>query len=166
VTHPAEGGIAGVDSNPVIEPPLAPEGIVSPSAPPPLPPDFAAESAIYLQEKISRWTVDEARALLGEPRRQRPAINDNQAENGQIYAFQDPTGRYRELELDFESGQGALRTVFVYPYKMNWQECRALFSGTVTATRANKGRTFYSYTNRRLDVLVDSAGFVISLGFY
>ena len=29
-----------------------------------------------------------------------------------------------------------------------------------------KGRKFYSYVNRRLDVLVDPAGKVISLGLY
>jgi hypothetical protein len=98
--------------------------------------------------------------------RQRAAIDDNQVENGQIYAFHDPTGRYKEMELDFDAAKGRLRTVFVYPYQLTWQECRRLFSGTVNTTRANKGRTFYSYLNRRLDVLVDSVGQVISLGLY
>ena len=57
-----------------------------------------------------------------------------------------------------------LRTVFVYPLNMTWQDCRRQWAGQASATEANKGRKFYSYTYRRLDVLVDSAGKVISLG--
>jgi hypothetical protein len=144
----------------------SPEAEVTRPTPPQLPADFGAESAIFLQEKIGRWTFTEARELLGDPLRQRAAIDDNQVENGQIYAFHDPTGRYKEMELDFDAAKGRLRTVFVYPYQLTWQECRRLFSGTVNTTRANKGRTFYSYLNRRLDVLVDSVGQVISLGLY
>ena len=34
------------------------------------------------------------------------------------------------------------------------------------AATAAQGRHFYSYLNRRLDVLVDNAGKVISLGLY
>jgi hypothetical protein len=49
---------------------------------------------------------------------------------------------------------------------MSWEECHTRFSGQVNTSKANKGRTFYSYTNRRLDVLVESTGQVISLGLY
>jgi hypothetical protein len=49
---------------------------------------------------------------------------------------------------------------------MTWQACRRLWGAHVTARKANKGRTFYSYLNRRLDVLVDHTGKVISLGLY
>ena len=49
---------------------------------------------------------------------------------------------------------------------MTWQECRRLWGARVTAHKSNQGRTFYSYLNRRLDVLVDPAGAVISLGLY
>ncbi len=170
----AEGGAAAAPTAPLPEPAPATPALPSPPvpatapppAPSPLPPDFEAESAIFLQEKIGRWTLADARTLLGEPARHRPAIDDNQAENGHIYAFHDPTGRYKELELDFDAGKGSLRTVFVYPHTLTWQECRRLFSGNVNATKANKGRTFYSYLNRRLDVLVDPGGQVISLGLY
>lgn len=130
------------------------------------PPAFEQNSAIFCQKMIGQWTADDARFLLGLPLRQRPAYGDNQSVNGQIYAFPDPTGRYKELELDFESGSGLLRTVFVYPLNMTWQDCRRQWGGEVSATEANKGRKFYSYMDRRLDVLVDSAGKVISLGLY
>jgi hypothetical protein len=130
------------------------------------PPAFEQNSALFCQKMIGEWTADDARFLLGQPVRQRPAYGDNQSVNGQIYAFPDPTGRYRELELDFESGSGLLRTVFVYPQNMTWQDCRRQWGGEVSATEANKGRKFYSYVDRRLDVLVDSGGKVISLGLY
>jgi len=130
------------------------------------PPAFEQNSALFCQKMIGQWTADDARFLLGQPLRQRPAYGDNQSVNGQIFAFADPTGHYKELELDFESGTGLLRTVFVYPQNMTWQDCRRQWSGAVSATEANKGRKFYSYMDRRLDVLVDSAGKVISLGLY
>ncbi|MFY9726770.1 MAG: hypothetical protein WB579_18200 [Bryobacteraceae bacterium] len=130
------------------------------------PPAFEQNSALFCQKMIGEWTADDARFLLGQPVRERPAYGDNQTVNGRIYAFSDPTGRYKELELDFESGTGLLRTVFVYPQNMTWQECRRQWGGEVSATEANKGRKFYSYMDRRLDVLVDPAGKVISLGLY
>ncbi len=130
------------------------------------PPTFEENSALFCQKLIGEWTADDARFLLGQPVRERPAYGDNQTINGHIYAFPDPTGRYKELELDFESGTGLLRTVFVYPQNMTWQDCRRQWGGEVSATEANKGRKFYSYMDRRLDVLVDPAGKVISLGLY
>ena len=130
------------------------------------PPGFEQNSAVFCQSMIGQWTVDDARFLLGESKRERPAYGDNQTVNGRIYAFPDPTKRFRELELDFESGTGLLRTVFVYPQNMTWQECRRQWGGAISSTDADKGRKFYSYVDRRLDVLVDAAGKVISLGLY
>jgi hypothetical protein len=110
--------------------------------------------------------VADARKLLGEPSRHRPAYDENKTVNGTIYAFPDPTNKYKELELDFDLSSGALRTVFVYPPRLTWDECRRLWNGPVTTADAAQGRKFYSYTSRRLDVLVDPAGKVISLGWY
>jgi hypothetical protein len=115
---------------------------------------------------IAAWTQPDAYNLLGEPLRERVALDDSDAENGRIYAFSDPTGRYREIELDFARDTGLLRSVFVYPWKMTWTECRKLWGAHVQSTPANKGRTFHSYLNRRLDVLVDQTGKVISFGLY
>jgi hypothetical protein len=93
-------------------------------------------------------------------------VDDSDVENGRIYAFSDPTGRYREIELDFAKDTGLLRSVFVYPWKMTWADCRKLWGANVQSTPANKGRIFHSYQNRRLDVLVDQTGKVISFGLY
>jgi hypothetical protein len=131
-----------------------------------LPAGLAQESAVFCQREIGYWTLAEARAVLGEPHRQRPAVDDDATENGHIYAFHDPTNRYKEFELDFNKDDGVLRTVFVYPWHLTWQECRKLWGANVSATEGNKGRVFYSYVNRHLDVLVDHDGKVISLGLY
>jgi hypothetical protein len=133
---------------------------------PAYPAGFAQESAVFCQRAIGRWTLADARAILGEPQRQRAAIDDDGTENGHIYAFRDPTSRYRELELDFDNGKGLLRSVFVYPWNLSWQDCRKLWGVNVSATQGSKGRVFYSYVNRHLDVLVDHDGRVISLGLY
>ena len=130
------------------------------------PPEFERNSADYLNQQIGIWQQVDAQALLGEPEGQRPAYGDDQTVNGQIVAFNDPSGRYKQFELDFDRDTGLLRTLFVYPHDMTWQECRHEFGMNVRSTQANKGRIFYSYLDRHLDVLVDSAGKVISLGMY
>jgi len=155
-----------------VTPPAAPSGKTGPTslAPglhkPAYPAGFAQESAVFCQKRISHWTIADARAVLGEPERQRPAIADDSTEDGTIYAFRDPTRRYKEMELDFGKENGLLRSVFVYPWNLTWQDCRKLWGANVSATEGNKGRTFYSYVNRHLDVLVDHDGKVISLGLY
>jgi hypothetical protein len=130
------------------------------------PEDFEKDSGLFCQKQIGQWKEAEALALLGSPSGDRPAYDDNSSVNGRILAFSDPTSHYKQLELDFDGQTGALRTVFVYPWKMTWQDCRRLWGANVSAAEANKGRKFYSYLNRRLDVLVDAAGKVISIGLY
>jgi hypothetical protein len=130
------------------------------------PAGFDSDSALFCQAMIGVWTEADAQALLGEPSRQRLALGEGPSESGLIFAFNDPTGHYQELELDFANETGILRGVYAYPRKMTWQECRGLWGADVLARKANLGRTFYSYLNRRLDVLVDRAGKVISLGLY
>jgi hypothetical protein len=130
------------------------------------PEGFEQDSPKFLQAKIGDWREFDVFDLLGNPLRQRTAFDDDGKENGLVYAFADPTGRFKEFELDFAGDTGALRTVFVYPVKMTWNECRLTYGADISAADAAKGRKFYSYLNRRMDVLVDSAGKVISLGLY
>jgi hypothetical protein len=151
--------IAGTPALPV-------PAIATEPAKPALPPDAAQEMAFYCQKRIGEWTESEARKLLGAPLRSRPAFDERKQTNGRIFAFRDPSARYRELELDFDARGGRLRTVFVYPHKMTFQDVRRRWHGEVSAAQAPQGRTFYSYANRRIDVLVDSQGKVISLGLY
>jgi hypothetical protein len=142
---------------------LVPASQVKPS-PPSL--QIGREVAAYCQKQIGHWKEDDARKLLGEPKRHRPAYDEKKSVNGTVYAYTDPTNKYKELELDFDLQTGTLRTVFVYPPRLTWEQCRRLWNGPVSAADAARGRKFYSYTNRRLDVLVDPTGNVISLGWY
>ena len=144
-----------VESQPVPEPPKAE-----------LPEAFKADSSIYLQGVIGTWKKSDAEALLGSPLKSRPAYDEKKKVNGQIFEWSDPSGRYRELELDFEATTGTLRTVFAYPNQMTWDDCRKLWGSDVSTTHTKDGRSFYSYLNRNLDVLVDRGGKVISLGLY
>jgi hypothetical protein len=130
------------------------------------PASFELDSATFCQKLIGQWTVTDAALLLGEPSRQRAAYDDRHNVSGRIYAFSDPTRRYRELELDFDAATGSLRTVFAYPWNLTWQICRRTWGVQVSEAEAPQGRHFYSYLDRRLDVLVDPAGRVISLGLY
>jgi len=131
-----------------------------------LPEDMQINSGVFLQKRIGQWSEADARSLLGEPASQRPAFDESHVENGRILAFADPTDRYKQIELDFDSTAGRMRTVFLYPRNLTWVDCRHEFGGKVNAALAQKGRKFYSFLDRRLDVLVDPAGKVVSLGLY
>ena len=170
------GGAAAPDADPAPLPAPASHPATRPAddperprlrrASPVYPPDFAAESALFCQKQIGEWTLDDASGLLGLPKGHRVSLDDEGVENGDIFAFSDASSRYREIELDFDRETGTLRSVFAYPWKMTWQECRKLWGSRVSSTDADKGRTFYSYLDRRLDVLVDQTGKVINFGLY
>ncbi len=154
--------------DPILRQPLPRLAVTAPPTPvkPAMPPEFEREVAVYCQKQIGHWKESDARAMLGHPKRQRPAYDEKKSVSGVIYAFADPTGHYQDLELDFDRDSGNLRTVFVYPLHLTWQDCRRQWTGPFTSADAKQGRMFYSYTNRRLDVLVDVSGKVVSLGWY
>ena len=152
------------DTRIVVLPGLAPPA--PKPAEPRYPKELEGDSAAFCQARIGRWRVEDARAVLGAPATDRPSFGKGDEEDGRIYAFSDPTGRHMRLELDFDAKNGLLRTVFAYPWDMRWTDCVRLWGARVASSRANKGRTFYSYTDRRLDVLVEADGKVVSLGLY
>jgi hypothetical protein len=147
-------------------PPADPDRPILKRPKPAYPDGFEKDPAEYLHQKIGAMTESEARNLLGDSLNSRPAYDDDKTVNGRIYAYADPTGRFKQVELDFDKKSGQLRTVFAYPVQLTWVECRKTFGANVRTTTANKGRMFYSYLNRRMDVLVDPEGKVISLGMY
>ena len=144
--------------------PSSPESAAAPKSP--LASETPEELTSVWRKRIGQWTEADARKALGAPLRSRAALAERKHANGTIHAFQDPTSQYRELELDFDSKTGTLRTVFAYPRHLTWQQARRIWRGEVSAADAPAGRKFYSYSNRRMDVLVDPAGRVISLGLY
>jgi hypothetical protein len=131
----------------------------------PLAPELATESAIYLQRRLGEWSREDARKVLGEPRRRRDAF-ENGAVTGDIFAFADPSHRYREFELMFDRQSKRLRAVFIYPWRMTWDDCRELWGDDVNTTNVANGAIFRAYLSRHLDVLADSQGKVINLGIY
>ncbi len=161
----ADAAVRGPWSAPIRSEAVAAE--TPPTSPHPLGPfDFDGEIAIFLHKRVGIWTISDVWMVLGAPLRRRTPMEDNgQKLTGQILAYSDPTQTYQALELDF-SPRGTLRSLFVYPADLTWDDCRRLWGTSVRATEANKGRVFYSYLNRRLDVLVAPGGKVISLGLY
>src|SRR5262249_40310852 len=145
------------DERPVLKRPAPPKPI--------FPPDFERDSAAYCQQRIGEWAEPDVYNLFGKALRRRVAGGEGE-EAGPSFAFAGPTGKYREIELDFAAETGLLRSVFVYPWQMMWSEAQRLYGTNVSAAQANKGRTFYSYLNRRLDVLVEADGKIVSLGLY
>ena len=128
--------------------------------------EIGNEVAGYCQKQIGRWKESDARKLLGEPKRHRPAYDENRAVNGTIYAFNDPTSKYKELELDFDLKSGTLRTVFVYPPRLTWQQCRRVWSGPVVRCRRRPGPQVLFVHQPSPGRAGRPAGKVISLGWY
>ncbi len=174
---PASSATTGVVTLPGASAPVRPESpppAPAPAAPPQvarsapkraIPADFQHDTASYLGLRMGTWKLADARQLLGDPLHRRTAYSDkNKA--AEIFAFADPTGRYRELELGFDPTSGSLQSVFLYPHDLTWQRCVRLWGANVNSAGAGKGRRFYSYLDKNLDVLVDPVGKVISLGLY
>jgi hypothetical protein len=133
---------------------------------PSYPAPFVKDSVAFLTEQLNNWQEADAFELLGKAKRERTSYDDEGKPNGSIFAYDDPLHRYREFELDFEGDSGKLRSVFAYPMKLSWRDCRKTYGTSFTSADAGSGRIFFSYVNRRLDVLVDASGNVISLGIY
>src|ERR1035438_10084205 len=79
------------------------------------PDGFEKDAAEYLHQRLGVMTEADAKELLGAELNSRPAYDDDKAINGRICAYADPTGHFKQLELDFDKKTGQLRTVFVYP---------------------------------------------------
>ena len=135
-------------------------------AKPDYPEQFEKDNVAFFQDRVNVWKASDAIALLGNPVRQRPSFDDDGKTNGVIYAYPDPLNRYKEFELDFDGASGKLRTAFIYPVQMSWRDCRLLYGSSVSTNKGGQGRMFYSYLNRRMDVLVNAGGNVVSLGIY
>ena len=150
--------------DPILRQPLPRLPVAAPPPPPvkpAMPPDLEREIALYCQKQIGHWKEADARGVLGNPKRQRPAYDEKRSVNGTIYAFSDPTGRYKDME-PILTAKVVLCEPCSFTPGLTWQDCRRLWAGPFTSADAREGRMFYSYTNRRLDVLVDAAGKVVS----
>src|SRR5581483_3220896 len=128
-------------------------------------PDAMKENpGAYLEKQLRVWTPENARLVLGEPIRHRYSYAQDRID-GDINAYTDPTRLFREFELRFDKAN-MLTNVFVYPWSMTWEQCKQLWGEKTKTIKNTDGTRFYMYKNRRLNVLVNRDGSVISFGVY
>lgn len=120
----------------------------------------------YLEQKLHVWTLDNAKAELGEPIRERDAITDGK-KSGVIYAFLDPTHGMREFELNFDGASGLLLAVYAYPANpATLDDAKKLWGSEYKETKYPNGNRGYVYKHRRLMILTDHENRIISLGVF
>jgi hypothetical protein len=130
-----------------------------------IPEEMRKGSFAFLEKQMGAWNLDDAKAILGEPTRQRGAL-DGQTVDGIIYAFPDPTNAMREFELNFGNKTGRLRAVYAYPYTATLQQAQALWGRDYRIVNNPNGMRSYIYRNRRLIMTTDKNGTVLNLGVY
>jgi hypothetical protein len=118
-------------------------------------------SGIFLERQIRKWTSEDAERVLGQPFRHRYSYDNQKNITGDIFAYPDPTGLYREFELLFDQSK-KLQIVYIFPYAMTWDQCKGLWGDDVVITKNADGTRFYTYKKRRLAVYVQKNGTVIS----
>ena len=129
----------------------------------PLPEDMKKSSALYLSGKLGVWTVGDAKKELGESisyREGTPAYPSS------IFAFDDPTKQFRMFELSFSKSSLKLENIYMYPWNMSWDQCKQLWGSNIRITKNPDGTKFYSYKDRKINVLVTRQGQVQSIGLY
>ncbi len=130
-----------------------------------IPDEMRKGAFLFLERQMGTWKLDDARAVLGEPTRQRDALAGTKVD-GVIYAFRDPTNGMREFELNFGNSTGRLRAVYAYPYRATLREAQALWGRNYKEVKYPNGNRSYVYRDRRLIVLTDKNDLVISIGVY
>lgn len=152
---------AGAASTAIFTLPVPPK---IPDGPPPVlrhadpeyPGEFVRDSVAYLESQLDRWQQSDAVRLLGVSLPLRPSVD----EEGKAR----PAPLLPQFELDFEGESAAHHLRLPGKYELArlpprlWMGCFQTDTGS--------GRSFYSYLNCRLDVLVDATGNVIGLGIY
>ncbi len=100
--------------DPILRQPLPRLPVAAPPPPPvkpAMPPDLEREIALYCQKQIGHWKKADARGVLGTPHpagafcsmtRNAPSMRTVMPSGS------DPTGRYKDMELDFDRESRAL----------------------------------------------------------
>jgi hypothetical protein len=98
-------------------------------------------SGIYLERQIRKWTSEDANGVLGQALRHRYAYDNQKNITGDIFAYPDPTGLYREFELFLDKSK-RLQIVYIFPYSWTWDQCKALWGENVVVTKKPDGTRF------------------------
>ena len=123
-------------------------------------------SGKFLEDQLQKWTFDDAQRVMGVPIRQRQSFGKDKVVNGNIYAYFDPTGRYREFELDFDASTKKLVTVYLYPWNMTWDQCKEAWGENADLETRADGTQMHFYKERRLLVNTQKDGRVINFAVY
>ncbi len=118
---------------------------------------------IFLERQFGIWTLDDAKATLGEPHGHRFGAGDPIPE---IWAYDDPTKVARQVELLFDAKTKMLHDFYIYPVNMTWEDCKKIWGDNVKTQKGHNGNKFYMYKNRHMNVLVAPNGTVLSVGVY
>ena len=85
----------------------------------------------------------------------------------EIWAYDDPTKSFRQIELMFNPTTGKLQNIYLYPFGGTWQDCLKIFGHNAKKeSKFKDGNRIYSYKDKHLNVLVDKEERVISYGIY
>ena len=117
----------------------------------------------YLEHQFGVWTLEDSKALLGDPHGHRFGVGDPIPE---IWAYDDPTKFARQIELVFDGRTKKLHDFFLYPINVTWTDCKKLWGNNVRMQKNANGTRSYMYKDRHLNVLVSSNDTVISFGVY
>lgn len=124
---------------------------------------------VYLSKQMGVWKLDDARQILGAPIRQRDAFDGAKKVDGVVYAFSDPTGAAAEIELNFPNATGILRGVYIHPgsvHPMRLAEAQKIWGRDYKEVKNGNGTRTYLYQKRRLLLIADKNGTVITIGVY
>jgi hypothetical protein len=133
----------------------------------PVPDEMRKGAFAFLEKQMGIWHPDDAEKVLGQPVRQRDALNGSKVD-GQIYAFPDPTKGLREFELNFTTA-GVLRAVYAYPNavpQMYLRDAQQLWGRNYREVKNANGTRSYIYNDRRVIVVTDKSGNVVNFGVY
>jgi hypothetical protein len=137
-----------------------------PKPAPPIPDEMQKAIGVFLGKHLFVWIDEDARKYVGNPIVHRYAYDDAKNIIGDIFTYNDPTGEYERVELNFDSKTKRMVGVYLYPRKMTWEDCKRLWGDNVRIIKNQDGSEFRNYTDRHLNVYLDDRGNVISLGVY
>ena len=138
----------------------------APAAQASIPDEMKEQRFAYLEKKMGVWTEQDARGVLGDPVRHRFGYDAHNVPFWDINAYADPTRLFRQFELAFDRNTTKLETIYAYPWDMTWEQCRKLWGDNARKMKNPDGTRFYSYRDRRINVLLSEQGKVINLGIY
>jgi hypothetical protein len=118
-----------------------------------------------LQAEINLWTSEDAAQELGTATGHRFVVFGNEV-TGDIFAYRDPTNRFREIELNFDNVSKRLAGVYLYPKDVTWPEYKRTLAGKPKSSKKPDGSRLYTCEDSRVAVLVAPDGEVKKLTFW